>query len=87
MDTLKDLWMELYMTENQRVYVFQALIVILLFGAFGACPIGSLQAVISDVKYKFSFYIVGFLTLIGITLGRFVCGWLCPFWINSRTAT
>ncbi|WP_027622964.1 4Fe-4S binding protein [Clostridium lundense] len=48
-------------------------------GAFGSCPIGSLQAVIGDLKYKFSFYVVGFLTLIGVTLGRFVCGWLCPF--------
>ncbi|WML34760.1 4Fe-4S binding protein [Clostridium sp. OS1-26] len=48
-------------------------------GAFGACPIGSLQAVISDIKYKFSFYIVGFLTLMGVTMGRFICGWLCPF--------
>ncbi|WP_101773199.1 4Fe-4S binding protein [Peptostreptococcus faecalis] len=48
-------------------------------GAVGGCPIGSLQAVISDIKYKFSFYIVGFLTLIGVVLGRFVCGWLCPF--------
>lgn len=48
-------------------------------GALGSCPIGSLQAVIGDLKYKFSFYVVGFLTLIGVTLGRFVCGWLCPF--------
>lgn len=48
-------------------------------GALGSCPIGSLQAVIGDLKYKFSFYVVGFLTLIGITMGRFVCGWLCPF--------
>lgn len=48
-------------------------------GAFDACPIGSLQAVISDIKYKFSFYIVGFLTLMGVTMGRFICGWLCPF--------
>ncbi|SHH44777.1 4Fe-4S binding domain-containing protein [Caloranaerobacter azorensis DSM 13643] len=48
-------------------------------GALGFCPIGSLQLIISDVKYKFSFYVVGFLTLIGVLLGRFVCGWLCPF--------
>ncbi|SHH39156.1 4Fe-4S binding protein [Tepidibacter thalassicus] len=48
-------------------------------GALGACPIGSLQAVISDIRYKFSFYVVGFLMLIGGFLGRFVCGWLCPF--------
>jgi len=48
-------------------------------GALGSCPIGSLQAVISDIRYKFSFYVIGFLTLVGITMGRFVCGWLCPF--------
>lgn len=48
-------------------------------GALGSCPIGSLQAVISDMKYKFSFYVVGFLTLMGVTMGRFICGWLCPF--------
>ncbi|GAA0079263.1 4Fe-4S binding protein [Clostridium sp. CTA-5] len=48
-------------------------------GALGSCPIGSLQAVIADMKFKFSSYVVGFLALIGITMGRFVCGWLCPF--------
>ncbi len=48
-------------------------------GALGACPIGSLQAIISDIKYKFSFYVVGFLMLVGVLFGRFVCGWLCPF--------
>lgn len=48
-------------------------------GAVGSCPIGSLQAVISDIRFKFSFYIVGILTLMGVTMGRFVCGWLCPF--------
>lgn len=48
-------------------------------GALGACPLGALQAVISDIKFGFSFYVIGFLMLIGVTLGRFVCGWLCPF--------
>ena len=48
-------------------------------GALGACPIGALQAVIGSFKYNFSLYISGFLGLIGITLGRFVCGFLCPF--------
>ncbi|WIF96153.1 4Fe-4S binding protein [Caminicella sporogenes] len=47
--------------------------------ALGSCPIGSLQAIISDIKYKFSFYVVGFLMLLGGLLGRFICGWLCPF--------
>ncbi|WP_036728355.1 MULTISPECIES: 4Fe-4S binding protein [Peptoniphilus] len=48
-------------------------------GAKGACPIGSLQAVIGKSEYKFSYYIVGFLFFIGALVGRFVCGWLCPF--------
>lgn len=48
-------------------------------GALGSCPIGSLQAVAADIKYSFSFYISGFLVFIGLLLGRFVCGWLCPF--------
>lgn len=48
-------------------------------GALGSCPIGSLQAVLGSRDYKFSFYIIGFLMLTGVALGRFVCGWLCPF--------
>ncbi len=48
-------------------------------GALGSCPIGSLQAVLGSRNYKFSFYVIGFLMLIGSLAGRFVCGWLCPF--------
>jgi len=48
-------------------------------GALGACPIGSLQAVLGSRNFKFSFYIIGFLIFVGSLLGRFVCGWLCPF--------
>ncbi len=48
-------------------------------GALGACPIGSLQAVIGDRNYKFAFYVAGFLMFVGALIGRFVCGWLCPF--------
>lgn len=44
-----------------------------------ACPIGALQAVSGSMNYDFSFYIVGFLLAVGVMLGRFVCGWLCPF--------
>ena len=29
--------------------------------------------------WLFSYYVVGFLLLFGTLLGRFVCGWLCPF--------
>lgn len=48
-------------------------------GALGSCPIGSLQAVISEAKYNFSYYIMGFLILVGTIGGRFICGWMCPF--------
>ena len=48
-------------------------------GALGSCPIGSLQAVLGSREYRFSFYLLGFLLIIGAVLGRFVCGWLCPF--------
>ena len=48
-------------------------------GALGSCPIGSLQSAIGAVYYKVSFYIVGFLIFVGALLGRFICGWACPF--------
>lgn len=48
-------------------------------GALGSCPIGSLQAVIGSSNFRFAFYIAGFLMFIGALVGRFVCGWLCPF--------
>lgn len=48
-------------------------------GALGSCPIGSLQAVIGSHNFKFAFYVAGFLMFIGALMGRFVCGWLCPF--------
>ena len=48
-------------------------------GALGACPIGSLQAVIGSLNYQFSFYIIGFLMAVGALIGRVVCGFLCPF--------
>ncbi|WP_296320175.1 4Fe-4S binding protein [Treponema sp. UBA3813] len=48
-------------------------------GALGACPIGSLQATLNSRDYKISMYIVGLLVIFGTFLGRFVCGFLCPF--------
>lgn len=48
-------------------------------GALGSCPIGALQAVLSDRGYKFSFYVLGFLMLFGTLFGRLICGFLCPF--------
>ena len=44
--------------------------------ASGACPIGSFQAVVGSSKFSFSYYITGFLILIGVLLGRFICGFV-----------
>ncbi|WP_349237903.1 4Fe-4S binding protein [Lancefieldella sp. Marseille-Q7238] len=52
--------------------------------ATGACPIGAFQAVVGSSKFSFSYYITGILILIGTLLGRFVCGFLCPFgWVQD----
>ena len=48
-------------------------------GALGACPIGSLQALAGNPRTLVSFYVYGFLLIIGLFLGRAVCGFLCPF--------
>ena len=48
-------------------------------GATGSCPIGAFQAVVGSSKFKFSYYITGFLILLGVLLGRAICGFLCPF--------
>ena len=47
--------------------------------ASGACPVGAFQAVVGSSKFGFSYYITGFLILLGVFLGRFICGFLCPF--------
>jgi hypothetical protein len=52
--------------------------------ATGACPIGAFQAVVGSSKFKFSYYITGFFILLGVTFGRFICGFLCPFgWLQD----
>ena len=48
-------------------------------GALGACPIGSMQAVAGSGTHRFSFYVLGIITLFGTLLGRLLCGFLCPF--------
>ena len=34
---------------------------------------------IGSSKFRFSYYITGILILFGVLLGRFICGFLCPF--------
>lgn len=43
-------------------------------GALGACPIGSLQAVLNSPRHHFSLYIIGFLMAVSAFFGRFICG-------------
>ena len=48
-------------------------------GAIASCPIGALQALLNQQGFHVPFGVIGFLFLFGSLLGRFVCGWLCPF--------
>lgn len=49
-----------------------------------ACPMGSFQHFVA-MKYtdnalqRIPFYVIGFIGIIGITVGRLACGFLCPF--------
>ncbi|MEA3432423.1 MAG: 4Fe-4S binding protein [candidate division WOR-3 bacterium] len=42
-----------------------------------SCPIGILQHFI--ITKSFPFYVIGVFGTVGIFLGRWTCGWLCPF--------
>ncbi|HOL39376.1 MAG TPA: 4Fe-4S binding protein [Dictyoglomaceae bacterium] len=42
-----------------------------------ACPIGTIQHFI--VLHQIPFLTIGILVLAGLSLGRYFCGWLCPF--------
>ena len=48
-------------------------------GAVASCPIGSLQAVLAGREKTVPYFIIGFLLFFGVTMGRLVCGFLCPF--------
>lgn len=48
-------------------------------GAAGACPLGALQNAVAGSAVRAPFYIIGVLMLFGLTMGRVICGWLCPF--------
>jgi len=47
-------------------------------GAAGACPLGALQNALASSGNRAPYYILGILMLFGLTLGRMICGWLCP---------
>lgn len=48
-------------------------------GAYASCPIGALQALLNQQGFHIPFAVLGFFFVFGSLLGRFVCGWLCPF--------
>lgn len=48
-------------------------------GATGACPIGSLQAIIGGRSGRPAYYVIGLILLFGVLFGRLICGFLCPF--------
>lgn len=47
--------------------------------ATASCPMGLLQSALGNIKRTVNFYIAGVILLFGTVLGRFICGWLCPF--------
>ncbi len=48
-------------------------------GASGACPLGSLQNALAASNKRAPYYVIGIIMLYGILLGRWICGFLCPF--------
>lgn len=48
-------------------------------GAVASCPMGALQALLNERGFTVPFGVLGFFFLFGSILGRFTCGWLCPF--------
>lgn len=53
-------------------------------GAIAACPLGSLQNALSASDTRLPAYIFGIIILFGLTLGRMICGWLCPIGLGQE---
>ena len=47
--------------------------------AVTSCPIGAIQLFIAGSGRSISMFITGFLVISGTILGRFICGYICPF--------
>lgn len=47
-------------------------------GAIAACPLGALQNALASTGARMPYYVLGVLMLFGLTLGRTICGFLCP---------
>ncbi|MFH1076950.1 MAG: 4Fe-4S binding protein [Pseudomonadota bacterium] len=49
---------------------------------FCSCAIGTIQNFAAS--HQIPFFIIGYLGLIGLAVGRMACGWLCPFgWLQD----
>ena len=46
--------------------------------ATAACPLGALQNALAATGHRVGWYALGIVMLFGMTLGRTICGWLCP---------
>jgi ferredoxin len=53
-------------------------------GAVAACPLGSLQTALNASDTRLPAYIFGIIILFGLTLGRTICGWLCPVGLGQE---
>ena len=47
-------------------------------GAAGACPLGSIQNALACSGHRTGWYVLGIIMIFGLSLGRTICGWLCP---------
>ena len=47
-------------------------------GAVGACPLGSIQNALASSGHHAGWYVLGIIMIFGLSLGRTICGWLCP---------
>ena len=47
-------------------------------GAIASCPLGSLQNALNAAGHTAPWYVLGILALLGVILGRTICGWICP---------
>ncbi len=48
-------------------------------GAVTACPLGALQNAFASSGKTAPYYMLGIILIYCITLGRTICGWICPF--------
>ncbi len=53
-------------------------------GAVMACPLGALQNAFAQSGTRAPYYVIGILLLLGLLLGRTICGFLCPIGLGQE---